>query len=114
VAHPPAVHGHVLARRQALDLVVPLLDVHAAAGRAVAADRLGSPQEPDARLVNEISIEQSADGADVSRASRKRVVQRDSREDVDVIAIAALDLAELARARDPLAEADAARAVEAA
>src|SRR5215831_181337 len=104
--HAPALG---VMRTAAIDV-----DLDVAAARAARADRLGGVEVPDAHLETEVPVGQGADGADVDDIRGVLVVELAPREQTDLGVVAALEDAELARVRDLVAEAHAARAEDAA
>src|SRR5205814_8211179 len=122
VADPPRVHGLVEARLQARHApaagVVRALaidvHVHVAAARAAGTHRLGGVEVPDAHLEAELAVGQGAHRADVHHVAGIVVLEVLAGEEADLRLIAAAEDAELARARDLVAEPHAARAEDAA
>ena len=75
VGHPVGVDRLVLARVDAVDLVLAAADHDVAAGATVRVDGLGLLEEPDAHLEPEILGGQGADGADVDGVERVVAVE---------------------------------------
>src|SRR6185312_13828373 len=67
VAHPGLVDLDVAPRPQAVDLLITLVHVDVAAGRAPGADGVGGLQEPDAHLEAEVVGQERAHRADVGQ-----------------------------------------------
>src|SRR5207249_12103981 len=82
VAHPVLVHGIVLARLEAVDGALAVVDLHVAAVGARPAHRLAALEVPDAGAKAKITIGQRTDRADVDHARRVPVVQRPARRQV--------------------------------
>src|SRR2546425_291417 len=97
-----------------MDAVAEGRGVDVAAARAPHADRGDVLEEPDARLESERLPGQGADGADVHGAAGVGVVQRLSGKGADDRVVAALEQRQLVALADLIAEADAARAPDAA
>ena len=114
IAHPAGVNVIVLARRLAINHVLASADDRVAAGRATCADALRFFQEPDPHFEAEIGRSQRADRANVDGVERIIVFQRLARMRGQNGVTAAIDEAEHVVVRDFLAEADAARAENAA
>src|SRR5262249_28719177 len=114
VAHPEAVDLRVRPRRQAVDLVLVGRRVDVAAARAAGADRRHVAQEPDARVEAERRPGERPDRADVDGVAGVGVVQRLAREGGDDRVAPAVEQPQLAGLADLVAEADAARALDAA
>src|SRR5204862_427476 len=101
-AHPPAAG---VVRALAIDV-----HVHVAAARAAGTHRLGGVEVPDAHLETELAVGQRAHRADVHHVAGIVVLEVLAGEEADLRVIAAAEDAELARARDLVAEPHAARA----
>src|SRR6185369_6162669 len=101
-------------RLEAEEPPLAVIDLDVAAVRARAAHRVRGFEVPDARLEPEILARERADGTDVDDVHRVRVVERLAGRELDARVVAALEDAELARLRDLVAEARAARAQDAA
>ena len=114
VGQPALVDCFVFERQHAHHLVV--LDLHdqVRTGRVVRADRLAPRQLPVARLKAEWLAGDRADRAQVDHVARQFGVHRIAEHRGDLRMFAAVDHAELHHPADFLAEADAARAVDAA
>src|SRR5204863_3013692 len=114
VAHPVVVPLGVVARLEAEQPALAVVDLDVAAVRARAAHRVRALEVPDARLEPEVLAGERADGTDVDHVHRVGVVERLPGRELDARVVAALEDAELARLRDLVAEAGAARAEDAA
>src|SRR2546427_713401 len=121
VTDPPAVDVRVEARleaRHAAPLVVvraPAVHVHldVAAARAARTDGLRAVQVPDAHREAEVAVGEGAHRADVYDVAGVLVGELRPREEPDLRVIAAVEDAELTRARDLVAKPHAARAEDA-
>ncbi len=89
VADPVVVDVRVEPRLEPPEGPAVLLGRNVAAGRAAGADRVVLGEEPDALLVEEILVEQSADRAEVDDVTRERVVDGLAGEDIDLGVVAA-------------------------
>src|SRR5690606_2830857 len=116
VAHPVLVDRLVVARPQAVDALVArvVVDPGVAARRAAGADARRRAQEPHARLEAEVAARQRADRADVLGHQRVVVVELAARAQADLVLVAALAHVEHVVLGDLVAEANAARAHDAA
>src|SRR5207253_621700 len=122
IAHPPVVHGLVEPRLEARDTAAlrvmrpaPVdVDLDVAAARAARTHRLRRVEVPDAHLEAEVAIGQRAHGTDVDDVAGILVLEIRAGEEADLRVIATIEDAELARLRDLVAEAHAARAEDAA
>src|ERR1035437_6304650 len=114
VAHPEVVHRRGDAGEEALDDAVPVFDGDVAADFAAVADGTGFVEPPDALAEPEFLRRERAHGADVGRAGGEVVVQRPALVRPDERVACPLDEGQLSRLRDLTAEADAARALDAA
>jgi hypothetical protein len=114
VADEPALGLRVLARADAVDDVLVVIDVDAAAGRAAGADAALRLEEPDALFVQEILVCQGADRAQIDDVARQRIVDWIAREDVDLAVMPAIGHLQFGAAGNLAREADAARAHDAA
>src|SRR5262249_40053327 len=104
----------VLARLEAEDAALAVVDLDVAAVRAGAADRRRSLEVPDAGVEAEVTAGERPHRTDVDHVAGGLVVEHLPRRDVEVDVVAALVEGELARVRDPVHEAYAARAEDAA
>ena len=122
VADPPLVDLGILARLDPghpLALVVmrapaARVDLDIAPAGAAIAHRLGRVEVPDAHLEPEVAVGERAHRADVDHVARVLVLEGLAGEEADLGVIPAVEDAELAGARDLVAEPDAARAQDAA
>ena len=114
VAHEVALSLRVLARLEAEDGLVVLIDLDAATRRTIGADAVGGLQPPDSLLVEEIFRAQRSDRADVDNVAGQFVIDRHPRKDVDLFVAAAVDDLQLARAADFASEPHAPRTHHAA
>ena len=114
VREPALVDRLVLQRQHAHHAIALHLHDQVAAERIVRRHRLAARQLPRARRVAERLRRQRADRADVDRVAGELGIDRLADERDDLRVLAAADHAELHDAGDLLAEADAARALDAA
>ena len=114
VGQPALVDRLVLERQHAHHPVLLHLHHQVGAEAVVRRDRLAPRQLPGARLVAERLGGQRADRAEVDHVARQLGVDRLADEGDDLGVLAAADEAELHHAGDLLAEAHAARALDAA
>src|SRR5207244_12917649 len=99
VAHPVLVHGIVLARLEAVDGALAVVDLDVAAVGARPAHRLGALEVPDPGPEAEVAAGERADRADVDDVGGVRVVESSHRRAVELDVIAALGDGWRARAR---------------
>ncbi len=114
VGDPAFVDGFVLERQHAQHAVAHDLDDQVAAQRIVRRHRFAARKFPRARRVAKRLRRQRADRAHVDRIARQLGVDRLADERDDLRVLAAADHPELHDAGDFLAEANAARALDAA
>ena len=116
IAHPELVDLGVVARTKPIDLAVAriVVDVGIAARRATGADALRGLEEPDARLEAKVLTRQRANRADVLGHQRVLVVELAARSENDFVLVATLAHVENVVLGDLVANANAARAHDAA
>src|SRR5262249_46728900 len=100
VADEISLRFWILARADAVDDVLVVIDVNATAGRAAGTDALGLVQKPDALLVEEFLVRQRTDGAQVDDISGERIVDRVAGKNVDLGMMAAIGDGQFSRAGD--------------
>src|SRR4029453_2231924 len=113
IAEPVVVDRRVQARQEPVDDLFLRLDRRVAADVAAGAHRLRLREVPDAAAEPELLQRQRSDRADVRGAARPVVRQRAAVVRPDERAASAIEERQLGGARDLLAEADAARALDA-
>src|SRR5262249_26973900 len=114
VTHEMPLRLRVLARAQAVDNVLVVIDRDAAAGAATGAHALLLLEEADPLRIEEVLVAQGADGAQIDDVAGELVVARLAGENVDLRVVAAVDDLQLGRAADLAGKTDAARAHDAA
>ena len=110
IAHPPIVDVQILSGRQSFDEIIQRFNFHVAAPGAPSTDGRGFIHIPDAGFVFEVTGDQCSDGADVYGVACQRIVDGDSREDVDNGAVATFNNAQFTGATDLVTEPDTAGA----
>src|SRR5439155_12952361 len=113
VAHPVLVHRRVLARLEAEDAALAMVDLDVAAVGARAAHRVGALQVPDTRAEAEVAAGECPDRTDVDDVAGVRIVEHLAGRQLDLAVVAALVDGELARVRHLVQEARAASAEDA-
>ena len=83
VAHEVALSLRILARLEAEDSLVVLIDLDAASGRAIGADTVGGFQPPDSLLIEKILAAKCSDRTKINNVSSQFVIARFTGEDID-------------------------------
>src|SRR5580692_7409926 len=110
IAHPVGIYFRIVARLVAIDAPAMMIDIDRASALASAADRGRAMQVPDAHAEAEIFFGERADRADIDHVTGIFIIDRLARINVDLVVIAAIENRQLARMRDLVEEASAARA----